>query len=320
MDYKYSVCSGLLGELRTRFVSYQPPRSLEEKFELAARIQGLNGLELGYPADFQDVKKLKGLLLRYGLGVSSVNLKLRGPDFMLKGSFSSPEAKAVNTAISWGKEALDAAADVSCGVVTTFPLNVGFNYPFEMDYSYAWQQMVDGIREVAKHRKDIKFSIEYKLSDPRTRSLVSNVGEALCLARQTERSNVGITIDFGHCLIARENPSHAATLAALENRLFHIHLNDNDRIADTDLITGMVHFWETLEFFYYIPKLNYKGWLVTDVFPKANDPGEVFTRTIEIHKRFVALAKDLDDFELTGLIRNRDLMGVCEKLQNLIRK
>ncbi len=318
MDYKYGVCSGLLGELKTRFVSYQPARTLEERFKLASRIKDLDGLEIGYPGDFQNRKKLKELIDKYGFEIAAVNLKVRGLDFMSDGSFSSPLKKAVDTAITWGREALDAACEVGCNVVTSCPLNDGFDYPFEMDYDYAWDQTVDGIREVAKHRDDINFAIEYKLSDPRTRSLISNMGETLILARQSERSNVGVTLDFGHCLIARENPSLSAAMAARENRLFHIHLNDNDRIADTDLVTGMVHFWETLEFFYYLPRTGYKGWLVTDVVPKAIDPALVFTRTIEIHKQFLNLAESINSFGLREMIRNRDLMSVFEKLKTLI--
>ncbi len=320
MAYKYGVCSGLLGEQEVRWMAYQPARDLEQRFELASRIEGLHGLEIGYPGDFQDRPKLKKLIEKYEFEIAAVNLKVRGPDFMTKGSFTSPEQKAVDTAITWGKEALDAAIDVGCQTVTSCPLNDGFDYPFEMDYALAWDQMVAGISEVAGHRDDVNLAIEYKLSDPRTRSLISNVGEALILARQTERANVGVTVDFGHCLIARENPSQAAAMAAKEQRLFHVHLNDNDRIADIDLVTGTVHFWETLEFFYYLPKLGYKGWLVTDVFPKALDPAAVFTKTIEIHRRFVELAESINTFGLEELIRQRDLIGVFDKLQTLIGK
>jgi xylose isomerase len=319
MTYKYGVCSGLLGEQKSRWMPYQPARDLEQRFQLAAKIEGLDGLEIGYPGDFQERTTLKDLIEKYSFEIAAVNLKVRGPDFMEKGSFTSPEQKAVETAIRWGKEALDAAIDVGCQVVTSCPLNDGFDYPFEMDYADAWEQMVDGIRQVAAHRDDVKLAIEYKLSDPRTRSLISNVGETLILARQTERPNVGVTIDFGHCLIARENPSLAAALAAKEDRLFHVHLNDNDRIADIDLVTGTVHFWETLEFLYYLPKLGYQGWLVTDVFPKMLDPALVFTKTIEIHKRFVELAEAINSFGLADLMKKRDLIGVFEKLQTLIK-
>ena len=314
MTYKSSVASGLLGEQRTRWMDYQPYRSIEEKLELASKIKGLDGIELGYPNDFQDVNKIKSLLSDHSLEVSSVNLKVRGPELMYDGSFSSPNKEAVTTAIDWGKEALDAAATFNCNVVTTCPLNDGYDYPFEMDYQVAWQQTVDSIRQVAAHRQDVNIAIEYKLSDPRTRSLISNVGEALLLARQTGQDNVGVTLDFGHALIARENPSHAAILAAEEQRLFLVHMNDNDRVADIDLMTGSIHYWETLEFFYYLRKINYRGWIVADVYPKENDPAQIFSQTISRQKRFAELANELTQTDIGAKIKNRDLIGVFEKL------
>lgn len=317
-EYSYAVCSGLLGGQNSRWMSYQPPRNIEEKLELAGRIQGLDGLELGYPGDFQDWSKLKSLLDRYDLAVPAVNLKLRGPKTMYQGSFSSPTTEAVETARKWGKEALDAAAEVGAYCVTTCPLNDGFDYPFETDYADSWYHMVDAIGDVASHRDDINLAVEYKLSDPRTRSLLTNVGETLLFARQTGRANVGVTLDLGHCLIARENPAMSVALAAGENRLFHVHLNDNDRVADIDLMTGTVHFWETLEFLHYLHRYSYSGWLVSDVYPKSLDPAAFFSATIRMQKTYVRLSENLYACGLEEPARRRDLLGVLARLNDFL--
>lgn len=317
-NFKYGVCGGLLGVQNTRWISYQPTRNLEERFALASGIKGLDGIELGYPADFQDRKLLGSLLEKYGFEVPAVNLKLRGPKNMFDGSFTSPESTVRAEAITWGKEAMDAAADIGAYRITTCPLNDGFDYPFEMDYEEAWERLIEGFTEVGKHRSDVQICIEYKLSDPRTRSLVSNAGEALVLARSTGLANVGINLDLGHSLIARENAALAAVQIAREKRLFYVHLNDNDRISDMDLVTGMVHYWETLEFLYWLNRLGYSGWLVTDVYPKGMDPREIFGVTIDIHKRFVGLAGKLDGLGLEKPMRARDLRTVWEKIKTLI--
>lgn len=318
MKYQFGLCSGLLGEQRTRWMPYQPKRTLEERLSIAANVRGLDGVEVGYPGDFEDPARLKELLDERELGVAAVNLKVRGPAFMHKGSFSSPVEEAVQTAIRWGKEALDAAADFGCGVVTTCPLNDGFDYPLETDYGAAWDGMVSGIAAVAGHRQDVKLAIEYKLSDPRTRSLVSNLGEALLLCIQTGRPNVGVNLDFGHCLIARENPAMSVALASREKRLFHVHLNDNDRVADIDLATGTVHFWETLEFLWYLRRYGYSGWLVTDVYPKENDVAEVFSHTIELQARYLELVDKLDEDSLKSVISRRDVIGTWREMVGIL--
>ena len=66
---RYSVITAFLGKLQDRFTEYQTERSLEEKFELASQIKGLNGLEVCYPLDFKDPELLKNLLNKHNLEV-----------------------------------------------------------------------------------------------------------------------------------------------------------------------------------------------------------------------------------------------------------
>ena len=56
------------------------------------------------------------------------------------------------------------------------------------------------------------------------------------------------------------------SLAILDShkRLFQIHLNENYRDADPDLIIGTLAFWDNLEFFYYLVKSDYEGTIELD--------------------------------------------------------
>jgi sugar phosphate isomerase/epimerase len=67
MNWKFSANASFFGLRRDRFTQYQPHRSLEEKFELVTQVDGITGIELKYPADFEDVALLKRLLEDHGL-------------------------------------------------------------------------------------------------------------------------------------------------------------------------------------------------------------------------------------------------------------
>ena len=54
MNNKTAVITAFLGGVKNRYMQYHPDRSIEEKFELAKKIKGLDGLELCYPGDFAD--------------------------------------------------------------------------------------------------------------------------------------------------------------------------------------------------------------------------------------------------------------------------
>jgi len=72
-----AIITAFLGETRNRHMLYQGNRSLAEKFAMLGRIQGAEGAELCYPADFEQPGELKELLKRSGPGVSGVNFRSR---------------------------------------------------------------------------------------------------------------------------------------------------------------------------------------------------------------------------------------------------
>ena len=74
---KLAVISAFLGETRNRYMVYQGSRGLAERFAMAGRIPGLDGLELCYPGDFERPDELKALLGRYPFGLASVNFRSR---------------------------------------------------------------------------------------------------------------------------------------------------------------------------------------------------------------------------------------------------
>jgi len=318
MKIEYSVITGFLGKLQDRFTQYQEKRSLEEKFALASQIKGLKGLEVIFPSDFQDKEKLKQLLETYKLKVSAVNVNLKGEERWKGGSLTSNDANIRKQAIDVLKEAMDLASELECKMITVAFLNDGHDYPFQREYTKAWDNLVSGLREVADYRKDVRLSVEYKMNEPAVRTTVGNVGKGLCLCSEVERDNVGITLDVGHALYAGENPAESASLLAKKGKLFYLHLNDNFRNWDWDLIPGYVNLWDYLELFFYLKKFNYQGWIALDVFPKSLDPVAVFTTSIQFARNIESLVEKIDQKEIFELMKKNDVPSIFSYLQERI--
>jgi sugar phosphate isomerase/epimerase len=68
---RLAVITAFLGGVRNRYLVYQDDRPLVQKLEMAARVEGIEGLELCYPADMEDPDALRQLLDQYGFGVSA---------------------------------------------------------------------------------------------------------------------------------------------------------------------------------------------------------------------------------------------------------
>ncbi len=89
---KIAIITAFLGGVKNRYMQYEPNRTIEEKLKLAMQVDGLQGLELCYPQDFEDPGGLSKLLVDSGLGVSALNVRSRRQGKWWRGSFSSAGA------------------------------------------------------------------------------------------------------------------------------------------------------------------------------------------------------------------------------------
>lgn len=316
---KLAVITGFLGAVRNRYMQYQDDRTLDEKFALARRIEGLDGLELCYPADFSDYDHLKALLQRYGYGVSAVNFRSRRTGRWLRGSFTSASASERRQVVDDLIRAMDLAADLGCNRVTTCPLNDGHDYVFEADYNDLYAYAEETFGQICAHNPQVRVCIEFKWNDPRARCLFATAGETLAFCQSVGADNLGVTLDVGHSLLGRERPGQAVALLARAGRLFYVHVNDNDRNWDWDMIPGAYHFWETIEFFYYLKRAGYTDdWYAYDVFAKEADTAETFTVSLAVTRQLEEIAARIDDAKVAELGAKRNPADSIRYLYSLI--
>lgn len=271
MQVRHAIMIGLLGRQSDRFHTYTEPKSLAERLEMLSKIPGCQGIEVVYPAEFRELEEGRRLILASGWPVSAVNLNVKGDAKWRNGSFTSPDPAIRADAVRDLKLCMDLAADLGTDLVTCCPLIDGHNYPFQADYLQQWHWLEESIREAARHRPDVRISLEYKPSESRNFCTLGDMGRALYLCQQVGLDNVGITFDLGHALIAREAPAAMVALAADAGKLFYVHFNDNGRDWDWDMIPGSVHVWDLLETLYYLQRVNWQGWFSYDVLTRSGD-------------------------------------------------
>jgi len=304
---KLAIISAFLGGVRNRYMVYEEDRILEEKFRLASQIEGVEGLELCYPGDFENFDLLKKLLSDNGFGISSINVRSRRTGKWWRGSFSSESAEERNEVIDDFKRAMDMAQELGVRRISTCPLNDGHDYVFEMNYIDAYRYAEETFAAICEYDRNIRLCIEYKWNDPRVRCLFASAGETATFCEAVGAENLGATIDIGHSLQTGERPAQAAALLARANRLFYVHLNDNDRNFDWDLMPGAFHFWEFVEFFYYLKELGYTDdWYAYDVMSKEIDTVETFNTVTAVTRKLEQIAGDIDRKEMAKLMAARN--------------
>ena len=317
LNVKHCINAGFLGRQGDRFFQYQPDASLADKLRIAARIPDLDGIELKYPADLSDLAETKRLLREFGLTVAVVNINLKGPIKWRYGSLTSVDPQIRADAVRDLKLSMDIAADLGAALVTCCPVADGHDYPFEMDYSAAWDRFIEGVHTAAAYRPEVKLSLEYQPNDPVVRILLRDAGRALYCCLATGLPNVGVTLDIGHSLAAGETPAEAVCLLAREKRLFYVHTDDNTRDGDWDLLSGTVNFWHFLETLYHLERVGYEGWMSADIFARRVDPLEGFSTNLLLIKRMLAFLHKLDSAKIEAMFQQE--RNACDVFEYLTR-
>ena len=287
----------VLGEYKERYVpeGYYVDIDVEKKLEIMSKIEGLDGLFIFYPTGPlpADPEKLVKKLADYGLSVSNLSIDNFTDKKWKHGAFVDNNKNIRKNNINLCKEAIDFAKEIKAHSVLLWPAHDGFDYPFQINYRDAWKYLIETIREIGEYDKKVKIALEYKSKDPRQKQFLSNIGKTLTLINDIGLQNVGAALDIGHALMAGESLAESLTLLNIHNKLYQIHLNENYKDADPDLIFGTINFWEILEFFYYLEKTDFDGWSIIDMVSPREDRARSLEIAVKLTLKYKKMAEKL---------------------------
>lgn len=303
-----------------KFGGYTQALSVEDQIKAAASVKGLNGVELIAPlhVDIDSVPIIRSLLDEAELEVVSVNPYLWTDPIWRRGALTSPEPQVRKQAISTGKRAVDIARLLGAKKMCLWPGEDGWDYHFQADYRFLWDVTVEGVREIAEYGPDIQIGIEYKLREPRTHMLVGTAAKAALIGAELALANVGAYLDFGHALMAKENPAESVALLTRQKRLVGVHVNDNYGAGDDDVIVGSVHFWAILEFLYALERYGYDDWISLDIVPTRENIVEACQQSIVNLNNFYILLESLDKSHLQNAQSEMDAIQAQAIVQAML--
>jgi xylose isomerase len=321
MKLKYSVFLRNVGHCFDRYCSeYSKPFSLVELFDRVASIEQLDAVDLVMGWEMMEKKEeIKAHLARTGLKVGSLAVDTFANPLYKKGSLSSTEPEVRDCAIKDAKAVIDFAVELGCKIVTLWPGQDGYDYIFAADYIKERQLFQDGVEELCRYNSDVIITLEYKIKEPRTHSYVSSVGATLLMIEKIGLPNCGIALDYGHAALGYETAAEAVAMCKMYgDRLKHIHINDNYRLWDDDMIVGTVHTLEYLEFFYWLKRTGYNGYLVIDQFPYREDGRDAVAESAEWLDALQDAAERIDDAEACEVLAKRDGVAASKFMRKIL--
>lgn len=318
------VAAGIwfLGATSDRFVKqgYRPDLSIEERFKLAASVEGVAGLEMHYPTEITDenYKDMKKLADDLGMEIVQFCPHLWVDPKWKFGQFTNQDPKLRREAIDLAKRTTDIAQHMEAHVMVYWPAQDGYDYPFQMDHRKALDWLVEGLTEWVDYNPDQKIVVEYKAFEPRTHILLPTIGHCMTIVNEINRPNFGVNIDMGHALMMKENLAESIGLCCRYGKLFHTHWNDNWKMFDDDVIVGTVNLWETLEALFWLDEWGYDGWFGLDLFPYREPPEKAIDESIRNLKFGYELLDRVPRDELRACFKTADAIQISRIMRRML--
>ena len=321
MRRKYSVFLANVGPCSDRYcAAYAEPMSVSVLLDRVASIDLLTGVDLVATPDLlAHLDELRTGLERTGLQVVSIAVDHFTQAKWRQGTFSSVDPDIRRQAVDATREVMDLAADLGCAIVTIWPGQDGYDYTFQADYETERTWFAEGVREACAHRDDVMVTLEYKLKEPRTHSYVSTASTTILMVHEIDRPNCGVALDYGHALLGYENGAESvALLHKYGDLLKHVHINDNYRSWDDDMIVGTVRSIEYLEFFYWLRKTGYHGWITIDQFPYREDGRDAVAESAAWLDALETVVDRADMDEIGDTLKKKDAVAASRLMRRLL--
>ncbi len=315
-----------LGTYAERYVpgGYFDPIDLDDQLEIMSKIDGLTGLFVFYPTPPMptDPDNLLKKLADNNLKVSNLAVEGWSDRKWKNGAFSTNEANIRKESVKLFKEAIDFSKEIKAESVLLWPAHDGFDYPFQCDYRDGWKYLVETIREIGEYDPSVKIAVEYKSKDPRQKQYVNTVGKTMMLLGDVGLDNVTGVIDVGHSLMAGEHLAESLVILNSHHKLGQIHLNENYKDADPDMIFGTINFWEILEFFYYLNRTDYEGWSSIDTIVPRDDRAKSLEMGVKLIWKYKKMADSLSKHaeEIDGNLKGYRFANNMELITDLVFK
>ena len=282
-------------------------------------IEGLELVDFNCPEHLGEleVAAVQEALDQAGLKAGAVCL--RYPSQFSLGAFTHPEASMRRQAIDLTLDAGRWAQAIGASELVIWSAHDGYDYSLQVNYPQMWQHVVDAFQEVCDAFPDLLVSLEPKPTEPRRFFIHNTTGAALLMVQQINRANMGLTLDFGHCLMAGENPAQSAALVGSHRKLFGVQMNDGfvRPGCEDGLMLGSVHPLMTLEFIVWLQQTGYQGHIYFDTFPKNEDPIREAEYNIRRFRKLWSQAEQLRAHGLEANLNEHDVLSVLETLETL---
>jgi len=260
-------------------------------------------------------KEVRSMLEGEGLAAEFVAPRLWEDEQTIDGAYTSNDPAARQYAKDRSRRMIEIADALDTNLVVLWLAREGTYIREAKDSKLAVERIVEAINDMLAYNPEIKIAIEPKPNEPMDQAYIPTTGHAVAVSYLTsEPERVGVNIESAHAILAGLDPSDEMGFALAYNKLFTVHLNDQNGLKfDEDKSFGSVDLRRAFNQVRILDRYDYgkDGEFVgLDVKAMRTQKPEVATKHLrnsrEIFLALVELVRSLDKKKVEKLIAQRD--------------
>jgi xylose isomerase len=263
----------------------------------------------------EKAKSLKKVLDDNGLIAEFVAPRLWEDVRTIDGGYTSNDTGCRKYAIDRSKRAIDVANSLGTDLLVLWLAREGSYIRESKDSKVATERIVYAINQMLEYDPKIRVCIEPKPNEPMDHAYIPTTGHAIALSLLCiDPKRIGVNIESAHAILAGLDPSDEMGYALSFNKLWTVHLNDQNGLKyDQDKTFGSVDIRRAFNQVRILDRYNYGKngeWVGLDVkamrTQKDNEATKHLRNSKEIFLRLLEISRSIDEEFISKCSMERD--------------
>jgi len=250
----------------------------------------------------------------HGLKAEFVAPRLWEHPNTIDGAFTANDPQARKYAIERAKKTADIGRELGTNLMVLWLAREGTYLRESKDAVHATQQLLETLNQLLAYDPELRIAVEPKPNEPMDLAYIPPIGHALALGFKTSApERVGSLVESAHAILAGLDPSDEMAFALAFDKLFSVHLNDQNGLKfDQDRTFGAVDLRRAFNQVRVLDDNQFfnKGMVGLDVKALRTQPAELATKHLRnsmlVFLRLVEIVRSIDRQRIQELIKARD--------------
>ena len=272
--------------------------------------------DLSWAETEKGAKAVKKVLDDEGLFCEFIAPRLWEDPRTIDGAYTSNDPAERRYALDRSKKAVDIAHIMGTKDIVLWLAREGTYIREAKCPVTASQQVLDAVNTLLDHDKTIRILGEMKPNEPTDSAYFPTVGHFLALCYRTmDPARTGVLIESAHSILAGIDPSEDMANALWHNKLWSVHLNDQNGLKyDQDKTFGSVDLRRAFNQVWVLERANYQGCIGLDIKAMRSTKSEHQTahlsNSLLLFKRLVEVARSVDAAKVEAFRASRNYEGL----------